>query len=185
MRPVTQPIGTGYGVKGSHWAAGYHTGIDFLTPTGTQVLSATPGKVVFAGRGGWGTAYGTHVVVRSRINATKYEILYAHLSSASVRSGVQVAAGTPVGRSGATGNVTGPHLHLEVRRSPFTYRSDVNPTVALNVKPSSSPNRNRVQRANALVDQALALYADVPANRKVVKTQAAKIRAARRVMPKK
>lgn len=185
MRPVSQPVGTAYGVKGSHWAAGRHTGVDFLSPTGTTVKAAAPGKVIFAGRGGWGAAYGIHVVTEGKISGTTYRLLYAHLSSVSTRVGVSVAAGTPVGKSGATGNVTGPHLHFEVRKSNYAYGKDVNPQVAINVPQASSPhNPNRVERANKLVDQALALYAQTPASRKVVKAQAAKIRAARKAMPK-
>ncbi|EST35483.1 transglycosylase family protein, partial [Streptomyces roseochromogenus] len=103
--PVDAPIGTGYRVAGSHWSKGYHTGVDFLVPTGTSVQAAETGQVVAAG---WGGAYGYQVVIR---HADGRYTQYAHLSAISVRIGQTVATGQRIGRSGATGNVTGPHLH--------------------------------------------------------------------------
>ncbi|MGW7552975.1 M23 family metallopeptidase, partial [Streptomyces rimosus] len=51
---------------------------------------------------------------------------YAHLSQIRVAEGSSVGAGERIGRSGATGNVTGPHLHFEVRATP-DYGSAVDP----------------------------------------------------------
>lgn len=55
---------------------------------------------------------------------------YGHLSAISVRAGQSVDTGQRVGRSGATGNATGPHLHFEVRTGPG-YGSDINPLTYL------------------------------------------------------
>jgi murein DD-endopeptidase MepM/ murein hydrolase activator NlpD len=55
---------------------------------------------------------------------------YAHLSQLSVRAGQQVSGGQQVGRSGSTGNATGPHLHFEIRTGPG-YGSDINPLAYL------------------------------------------------------
>ncbi|MFF7236309.1 transglycosylase family protein [Streptomyces collinus] len=124
VAPVHAPIGTGYHVGGSHWSKGYHTGIDFLVPTGTSVQAAAAGHVVAAG---WGGSYGYQVVIR---HANGRYTQYGHLSAISVRAGQSVSAGQRIGRSGATGNVTGPHLHFEVRTGPG-FGSDIDPLAYL------------------------------------------------------
>ncbi|MET8560092.1 transglycosylase family protein [Streptomyces flaveolus] len=124
VAPVTASVGTGYHVAGSHWSKGYHTGVDFLVPTGTSVRAAAAGRVVAAG---WGGSYGYQVVIR---HADGRYTQYAHLSAIAVRNGQSVTAGQRIGRSGATGNVTGPHLHFEVRTGPG-FGSDVDPLAYL------------------------------------------------------
>jgi murein DD-endopeptidase MepM/ murein hydrolase activator NlpD len=114
------PIGTAYGVAGSSWASGYHTGVDFLVSTGTSVQSVAAGQVVTAG---WGGAYGYQVVIK---HADGHYSQYAHLSQISVRAGQQVNEGQRIGRSGSTGNATGPHLHFEIRTGPV-YGDDIDP----------------------------------------------------------
>jgi murein DD-endopeptidase MepM/ murein hydrolase activator NlpD len=114
------PIGTGYGVAGSSWASGYHTGVDFLVSTGTSVQSVAAGQVVTAG---WGGAYGYQIVIK---HADGHYSQYAHLSQISVKVGQQVNEGQRIGRSGATGNATGPHLHFEIRTGPV-YGDDIDP----------------------------------------------------------
>ncbi|MEU6769791.1 transglycosylase family protein [Streptomyces sp. NPDC046759] len=124
VAPVDAPIGTGYRVAGSHWSKGYHTGVDFLVPTGTSVKAAEAGHVVAAG---WGDAYGYQVVIR---HADGRYTQYGHLSAISVRIGQDVGTGQRIGRSGATGNVTGPHLHFEVRTGPG-FGTDIDPLAYL------------------------------------------------------
>jgi peptidoglycan hydrolase-like protein with peptidoglycan-binding domain len=104
--PVNGPVGDGYGPRGDR----FHAGMDILADTGTPVGAASAGRVTFAGyaAGGWGNL----VVV---LHADGVRTLYAHLSKVSVRRGQSVATGTRVGRVGATGDATGPHLHFEVR----------------------------------------------------------------------
>lgn len=97
-----------FGDHGRHWAS-THTGLDFAAPTGTPVVAVDAGVVTTAG---WDGPYGQQVVVR---HADGTLTSYAHLSSLGVARGATVAQGQLVGRVGATGNVTGPHLHLEVR----------------------------------------------------------------------
>ncbi|MFF7448855.1 MULTISPECIES: peptidoglycan DD-metalloendopeptidase family protein [unclassified Streptomyces] len=120
-------VGTPYRMAGSMWSSGYHTGVDFVVPTGTPLKAVGAGTVVSAG---WGGAYGNQVVIKL---ADGYYAQYAHLSSLSVSSGQTVAAGQQVGLSGATGNVTGPHLHFEIRTTP-DYGSDVDPVAYLRAK---------------------------------------------------
>ncbi|MFF9172750.1 peptidoglycan DD-metalloendopeptidase family protein [Streptomyces sp. NPDC014793] len=119
--PVAAPtIGTAYHVAGSMWSSGYHTGVDFVVPTGTPLKAVGAGTVVSAG---WGGAYGNQVVIKLNDG---YYAQYAHLSQLSVSAGQTVTPGQQVGLSGATGNVTGPHLHFEIRTTP-DYGSDVDP----------------------------------------------------------
>ncbi|MFF0724344.1 peptidoglycan DD-metalloendopeptidase family protein [Streptomyces sp. NPDC004134] len=113
-------IGTPYGASGSSWSSGYHTGVDFPVSVGTGVRSVADGEVVSAG---WAGAYGYEVVIRHRDGRYSQ---YAHLSAVTVSAGRPVNAGQRIGRSGSTGNSTGPHLHFEVRTGPG-YGSDVDP----------------------------------------------------------
>ncbi len=92
---------------GEHWAH-LHTGLDFAARTGTPVTAVTGGTVTSAG---WSGAYG-YRVIQTLPDGT--ELWYCHLSRIATASG-PVAPGTVLGAVGATGNVTGPHLHLEVR----------------------------------------------------------------------
>ncbi|MGX5184338.1 M23 family metallopeptidase [Streptomyces avermitilis] len=117
-------IGTAYKTAGSMWSSGYHTGVDFVVPTGTTIKAVAAGTVVSAG---WGGAYGNEVVVR---HADGQYSQYAHMSQLSVSTGQTVAEGRQLGLSGATGNVTGPHLHFEIRTTP-SYGSDVDPVAYL------------------------------------------------------
>ncbi|MGW2669913.1 M23 family metallopeptidase [Streptomyces sp. NPDC001272] len=102
-----------YGDSGSMWSSGHHTGLDFAAPTGTPVKAVGGGTVVSAG---WSGAYGYRIVLRLSDGT---EVWYCHLSSMAVTSG-SVDAGETIGRVGATGNVTGAHLHLEVRQGGAT-----------------------------------------------------------------
>ncbi|PWI06607.1 peptidase [Streptomyces sp. NWU339] len=124
VAPVGAPLGTPYHKAGSSWSKGYHTGVDFPVPTGTPVKSVAAGSVVSAG---WEGSFGYQVVVR---HADGRYSQYAHLSAISVRSGQSVAAGQRLGRSGSTGNSSGPHLHFEVRTGPG-FGSDVDPLAYL------------------------------------------------------
>ncbi|MFJ9563750.1 transglycosylase family protein [Streptomyces fuscichromogenes] len=124
VAPVDAPIGTAYHAAGSHWSKGYHTGVDFLAPTGTSVQAIEAGQVVTAG---WGGSYGYQVVIR---HADGRYSQYAHLSAISVRAGQSVSTGQRIGRSGSTGNATGPHLHFEVRTGPG-FGTDIDPIAYL------------------------------------------------------
>lgn len=121
--PVEARTGTQYRQTGA-WSSGYHTGVDFPVPTGTSVKAMSAGTVVTAG---WGGAYGYQIVIRH--SDGKYS-QYAHLSALHVRAGQRVGEGQRIARSGATGNVTGPHLHFEVRTGP-EYGSDIDPLAYL------------------------------------------------------
>lgn len=85
-----------------------HSGTDWYVPSGTPVKAAATGTVIAAG---WNGNYGNCVDIRhSDGSMTRY----AHLSSIAVAYGQQVRQGEVVAYSGATGVVTGPHLHFEI-----------------------------------------------------------------------
>ncbi|MFE5112926.1 peptidoglycan DD-metalloendopeptidase family protein [Streptomyces sp. NPDC056663] len=121
------PLGTGYKEAGVSWSSGYHTGVDFLAPSGTALQAVGAGTVVSAG---WDGSYGNEVIIEL---ADGCYAQYAHLSFISVSSGETVTAGQQIGLSGATGNVTGPHLHFEIRTTPY-YGSDIDPVAYLRSK---------------------------------------------------
>ncbi|WP_405013325.1 peptidoglycan DD-metalloendopeptidase family protein [Kitasatospora sp. NBC_01539] len=124
VAPVSSGLGTPYHKAGSNWSSGYHTGVDFAVSTGTSIHAIAAGTVVEAG---WGGAYGNNVVIKHADG--KYS-QYAHFSALKVSVGQTVTAGQVIGLSGATGNVTGPHLHFEVRTTP-SYGSDIDPVAYL------------------------------------------------------
>ncbi len=117
-------VSTGYKAGGAVWSSGSHTGVDFHAASGTSVHSVGMGTVVEAG---WGGAYGNNIVIK--MNDGTYT-QYGHLSSIAVTVGQQVTPGQQIGLSGATGNVTGPHLHFEARTTP-EYGSDIDPVAYL------------------------------------------------------
>ena len=100
--PVFGPISQGF--RPGHYA------IDIAIPAGTPVKAADRGTVVMAG---WNTSgYGFRVVID---HGNDYLTLYAHLSDIYVETGEVVGKGQVIGASGANGNITGPHLHFEIR----------------------------------------------------------------------
>lgn len=86
-----------------------HKGIDIGVPSGSAVLCTADGVVKFTGKT---NARGNYVVIfHPNLGLTS---VYQHLSSYSVRRDQQVSKGEAIGKSGATGNVSGPHLHFEL-----------------------------------------------------------------------
>ncbi|MDP2772725.1 MAG: M23 family metallopeptidase [Nocardioides sp.] len=90
------------------WAS-YHTGLDFNGNTGDPIYSVANGVVTSVGYDG---AYGNKTVVTLEDGT---EIWYCHQTTMAVSEGEVVRAGETIGTVGTTGNVTGSHLHLEVR----------------------------------------------------------------------
>lgn len=88
--------------------AKFHRGVDIAMPAGRDVPAARAGRVTFAGEQG---GYGLTVVVN---HGDGIATRYAHLSELHVRAGDGVAEGQTIAQSGATGRVTGAHLHFEV-----------------------------------------------------------------------
>uniref|UniRef100_A0AAU3HZ43 M23 family metallopeptidase n=1 Tax=Streptomyces sp. NBC_01393 TaxID=2903851 RepID=A0AAU3HZ43_9ACTN len=97
-----------FGEAGALWSSGYHTGLDFAAPTGTLIKAVHSGTITEAG---WAGSYGYRTILTLDDGT---ELWFCHQSSISVSVGQKVATGDVIGRVGATGNVTGAHLHLEV-----------------------------------------------------------------------
>ena len=116
-RPVAAPVGDRFRFRGTR----LHAGVDFPAPTGARVVAATSGRVASAG---WDAGWGNHIVIA---HGSGVSTLVAHLSSIAVSRGRWVGAGATIGRVGATGAATGPHLHLEV----FSRGANVDPLRAL------------------------------------------------------
>lgn len=87
-----------------------HRGIDYGCPMGTEILASADGSVQTVAH--LEVGYGKYVKLSHADGFTSY---YAHLSEISIRQGQTVRKGDVIGKSGSSGNSTGPHLHFEVR----------------------------------------------------------------------
>ena len=114
---------------GVHYSTGKHPGVDFVGISGKVIRAVMDGKVIRAGydANGWGK----YVAVQQ---SDGLFTIYCHLSSHAVIPGQQVQSGQKIGVEGATGQVTGKHLHFEVRRVYSDKFSTINPTQYLDIK---------------------------------------------------
>jgi murein DD-endopeptidase MepM/ murein hydrolase activator NlpD len=99
--PVTSPFGWRWGRL--------HEGIDLGAASGTPILAAAAGTVIYAG---WMDGYGNFVIID---HGGGIATAYGHQSSIAVTDGQSVTQGQVIGYVGSTGHSTGPHLHFEVR----------------------------------------------------------------------
>jgi len=114
IKPVEGTITSVYGPRG----AGYHHGIDWAAKRGTPVRAAKGGRVVFRGKK---KGFGRLIIVD---HGQGVETYYAHLSAFKTRKGRKVRRGELIGKVGASGRASGPHLHFELRMD----GKSVNPT---------------------------------------------------------
>lgn len=106
-KPTTGVISSRFGPR---WGRS-HTGIDIAANTGTPIYSCSKGTVEFTG---WYYGYGNLVIVNHGNGVKTY---YGHCSKIYVSVGDAVTKDTLIAAMGSTGNSTGPHLHLEIRRN--------------------------------------------------------------------
>ncbi|MCY1074544.1 peptidoglycan DD-metalloendopeptidase family protein [Archangium lansingense] len=97
-----------FGVRNRRYQAGFHTGDDYAARTGTPVIAVRAGRIAWSN--GAGRAYGNWIGLKAD-NGRVY--VYCHLSARAVNTRALVKAGQVIGRVGATGRTTGPHLHFE------------------------------------------------------------------------
>jgi murein DD-endopeptidase MepM/ murein hydrolase activator NlpD len=114
-------ISSGFGSR-FHPILGYtrmHKGVDFAVPTGTPVMAAGAGTILFMG---WSNGYGNFVKID---HGSGYATGYGHLSrfAPGMKRGARVRQGQIFAYSGMTGMATGPHLHYDT----FVQGTQVNP----------------------------------------------------------
>ena len=96
-----------FGASSGMWSS-THSGLDFAAAEGAEIRSIGPGVVTETASDG---AFGNKTVVRLDDGTVLW---YCHQSEFAAEKGQRVAPGDLIGHVGSTGNVTGPHLHLEV-----------------------------------------------------------------------
>ena len=104
---ITSPFGNKRLFNGQ--LKSYHNGVDFRAPIGTPVFAANAGVVKMAAN----LFYSGNVVIIDHGNLIF--TIYAHLSKIKVKAGQQIEKGQQLGLTGATGRVSGPHLHWGVK----------------------------------------------------------------------
>jgi murein DD-endopeptidase MepM/ murein hydrolase activator NlpD len=124
--PVDAPMSSDFGLRLRGIVPGIHRGVDFSVPTGTPIEAMADARVRFAG-----TMSGFGSVVWLDHGGSILTV-YAHLSRIDVQTGESVRRGQTLGLSGATGDVTAPHLHFEVWR----WGREVDPVPLLGGKPT-------------------------------------------------
>jgi murein DD-endopeptidase MepM/ murein hydrolase activator NlpD len=117
--PISGRITSGFGnrVDPFEGRRAFHCGIDISAESGTKVLAASHGTVIFSG---WRQGYGKTVILR---HPGGYITVYAHNSENKVQENDAVSRGDVIALSGNTGAVTGAHLHFELRK----YLTPLNP----------------------------------------------------------
>ncbi|WKE65154.1 peptidoglycan DD-metalloendopeptidase family protein [Gallaecimonas kandeliae] len=127
-----------------------HNGTDFATPSGTPVLATADGVVTRVTNHPYA---GKYIVIE---HGGKYVSRYLHLSRALVHKGQLVSRGQKIALSGATGRVTGPHLHYELHIAgrpvnPMTAKIPMAASVERKDKPAFEAE---VKQLSAQLDQA-------------------------------
>ena len=108
-------VSSGFSFRRKHQILGIvrpHLGVDYAAPSGTPINAAADGKIVFAGIKG---DYGKMVIIA---HGGAYQTYYGHLQSfaPNIQAGKRVIQGDVIGRVGATGLATGPHLDYRMQR---------------------------------------------------------------------
>lgn len=113
VTPVLGRMTSPYGYRDDPITSGedeFHVGVDLSAEIGTPVLSFAAGTVDFIGES---SGYGLYIQIDHGNGITTF---YCHCSQLCVQKGMQVSAGQMIAKTGDTGNTTGPHLHMEMRR---------------------------------------------------------------------
>ncbi len=109
--PVNSQPSEGFGTRRTFngQLASVHRGMDYHAAPGTPIMAANSGQVILAHE----LFYEGNCVIIN--HGQQFMTIYMHMSRLDVKEGDQVHKGQQIGLSGATGRVTGPHLHIAVR----------------------------------------------------------------------
>ena len=120
---LQRPVKTGSVTATMYYSSGkYHGAIDYGVPVGTTVYAAADGVII--SKGSLSGSYGNYLVIQ---HTNGLRTWYAHGNGVFyVSVGETVSKGQAIMQSGNSGNSTGPHLHFEVRVSPYTWYSSGN-----------------------------------------------------------
>lgn len=112
IMPYNNYLSSSYGIRTvkKFGTREFHNAWDIPGPYGANILAADGGIVSYVG---YSSGYGNHVIID---HENGYETVYAHLSRATVKKGTRVGQGDLIGRMGASGRVTGVHVHFEIRK---------------------------------------------------------------------
>lgn len=172
-----------------------HGGVDLVNNTGGKVpVYSTAEGTVRLIKDTKKSGYGKYVIVTHNILGIKYESLYAHLDSYSVKVGQKLKKGQQLGVMGTTGASTGIHLHFEIHKGTYNYGGGMYPSsvdpmkyIDLKVTPSNMNDKGELtmsqynelkklidEQAKTIkkLEQQLANKTDVINERKVSKTHA-------------
>ncbi len=112
IMPYNNYLSSSYGIRTvkDFGTREFHNAWDIPGPYGANILASDGGIVSYVG---YSSGYGNHVIID---HENGYETVYAHLSRATVKKGTRVGQGDLIGRMGASGRVTGVHVHFEIRK---------------------------------------------------------------------
>lgn len=110
IKPVEGVISSMFGLRNPTTATvpKNHTGTDIAAVTGTKIISAAEGTVIYSGNKG---DFGKHI----KVQIDDVIVIYAHCNKLYVKEGDVIHQGQEIAEVGSTGNTTGPHLHFEIR----------------------------------------------------------------------
>lgn len=117
---ITQAFGANPEIY-SKWGLPGHEGVDIRAPMNTNVYSGADGDVFYIMQEANTHPYGRHIRIA---HANGYRSVYAHLASVLVKQGDAVKAGQLIGKADSTGNSTGSHLHLTLKKDGATARKE-------------------------------------------------------------
>ena len=112
IMPYNNYLSSSYGIRNvkKFGTREFHNAWDIPGPYGANILASDGGIVTYVG---YSSGYGNHVIID---HENGYETVYAHLSKSLVKKGQRVGQGDIIARMGASGRVTGVHVHFEIRK---------------------------------------------------------------------
>lgn len=131
--PAAPLLSSKYGMRGKRM----HRGVDIPAPTGTQIVAAESGKVIYSNNKISG--YGNMIILA---HENDYLTIYAHNSKNLFKEGDYVRRSDVIALVGRTGRATGPHLHFEVRKNDVSLNPMKFLTIPAKKKRELASNKN-------------------------------------------